>query len=165
MNRPGRMPLSGVDDHTRSTISTAGHTTRGDQGHLILRQLNMPQSELIRAIFLEDSPCCGVPAPASPLLPAAAIASRPSIARPTPMTSDAPPSTIGSSPPRSVRLSMSTTTCRGAATLVTRADTATKWHSIVCSEGAGCEQAVAEGRTDTSWPAWTEAESPFTPGA
>ena len=27
----------------------------------MLRQLITPQSEAIRAIFLEDSPCCGVP--------------------------------------------------------------------------------------------------------
>ena len=37
-----------------------GRTTRGDQGHLMLRERVVPQSEVIRAIVLEDSPCCGV---------------------------------------------------------------------------------------------------------
>ena len=38
---------------------------RGDQGHLMLREHIIPQSEVIRAMFLEHSPCCGVPAPGS----------------------------------------------------------------------------------------------------
>ena len=44
-----------------ATFTTAGHTTRGDQGHLMLRQPIMQSTEVIRAIILEDSPCCGVP--------------------------------------------------------------------------------------------------------
>ena len=38
-----------------------GHTFRGGQGHLMLRDLILPQSEVIRAILLEYSLCCGVP--------------------------------------------------------------------------------------------------------
>ena len=34
---------------------------RGDSGHLMLRKRIAPQSEVIRAIALEDSPCCGAP--------------------------------------------------------------------------------------------------------
>ena len=34
----------------------------------MLRERVAPQSEVIRAIVLEDSPCCGGPAPALPLL-------------------------------------------------------------------------------------------------
>ena len=37
------------------------HTTRGGQGHLMLGERIVPQSEVIRAVLLEDSPCCGVP--------------------------------------------------------------------------------------------------------
>ena len=36
---------------------------RGNQGHLMLKERIAPQSEVIRAILLEDSPCCGGPAP------------------------------------------------------------------------------------------------------
>ena len=39
-----------------------GHTARGDYGHLMMRrQCIVPQSEVIRAILLKDSPCCEVP--------------------------------------------------------------------------------------------------------
>ena len=44
-----------------ATKVTGGRTTRGGQGHLVLREHIAPQSEVIRAIFLEDSPCCGGP--------------------------------------------------------------------------------------------------------
>ena len=41
-----------------------GRTARGDQGHSMLGERIAPQSEVIRAMLLEDSPCCGVgPAP------------------------------------------------------------------------------------------------------
>ena len=36
-----------------------GHTTRGDYGYLMLRERIAPQPEVIRAVLLEDSPCCG----------------------------------------------------------------------------------------------------------
>ena len=44
----------------RSGASPEGRTTRGDQGHLMLGERILPQSEVIRAIVLEGSPCCGV---------------------------------------------------------------------------------------------------------
>ena len=37
-----------------------GHTTRGDWGHLMLKERIVQQSEVIRFILLEDSPCCWV---------------------------------------------------------------------------------------------------------
>ena len=37
--------------------------TRGDQGHLALMERAAPQSEVIRAIVWEDSPCCEVGRP------------------------------------------------------------------------------------------------------
>ena len=40
---------------------TAGHTTRGGQGHVMRRDRVAPQFEVIRAIVLEGSPCCEVP--------------------------------------------------------------------------------------------------------
>ena len=44
------------------TITWSGlHNARGDWGHLMLRERIGPQSEVTRAIILEDSPCCGVP--------------------------------------------------------------------------------------------------------
>ena len=46
--------------------ATEGHTIRGDQGSLMLRKRVAPHSEVIRVIVLEDSPCCGGPAPVSP---------------------------------------------------------------------------------------------------
>ena len=43
-------------------VLPGGHTIRGDQqGHLLLRERVAPQSEVIRAIFWEDSPCCEAP--------------------------------------------------------------------------------------------------------
>ena len=42
-----------------------GRTIRGDQGHLMPRYRILSHSEVIRAILLEDSPCCGVPAPSA----------------------------------------------------------------------------------------------------
>ena len=43
------------------TVQSVGMcTARDDQGHLMLRKRIVPQSEVIRAIFLEDSPRCGV---------------------------------------------------------------------------------------------------------
>ena len=41
-------------------------TTRGDQGHLMLRERVAPQFEVIRIKILEDSPCCEVPLVGSP---------------------------------------------------------------------------------------------------
>ena len=38
-------------------------TIRGDQGHVVPRELVLSQSEVTRAILLGDSPCCAVPAP------------------------------------------------------------------------------------------------------
>ena len=46
-----------------------GHTARGDQGHLMPRERAAPQSEVIRVMFLEDSPCCGAPAPSRKMPP------------------------------------------------------------------------------------------------
>ena len=46
-----------------------GHTTRGCQGHLMLRERVSPQSEVIWAIFWGDGPCYGVPHRAVPLDP------------------------------------------------------------------------------------------------
>ena len=42
----------------RHQPGTAGNTTRGVQGHLMLRERVAPQSEVIRAIVSGDSPCC-----------------------------------------------------------------------------------------------------------
>ena len=39
-------------------ISPWAHTTRGDQGHLMLKERVAPQPEVIRAIVSEGSPCC-----------------------------------------------------------------------------------------------------------
>ena len=41
------------------TSGSEGRTTRGDAGHLMLRERAVPQSEVMRAILLEGSPCCG----------------------------------------------------------------------------------------------------------
>ena len=41
-------------------IELQEHTTRGAQGHLMLGEHIVPQSEVIRAILSEDSPCCRV---------------------------------------------------------------------------------------------------------
>ena len=61
--------------------SAGGHTTRGDQGHLMLGERIAPYSEVIRAMVLEDSPCCGGPqhlsAAASPSSEAPGIGSAP----------------------------------------------------------------------------------------
>ena len=40
-----------------------GHMIRGDQCHLMLECFIASQSEVIRAIVSDYSPCCGVPAP------------------------------------------------------------------------------------------------------
>ena len=39
---------------------TGGRATRGGQGHLVPGERVLSQSEVIRAILLENSPCCGV---------------------------------------------------------------------------------------------------------
>ena len=44
---------------TAFLIEYLWHTTRGDQGHLMPRERVAPHSEVIRAVVLEDSPCCG----------------------------------------------------------------------------------------------------------
>ena len=36
-----------------------GTQTRGDRGHLMRREHITASFEVLRAIFLEDSPCCG----------------------------------------------------------------------------------------------------------
>ena len=58
---PARPPAaSGPAQSARpSPPAPAGRTTRGDSGHLMLRERVVPQSEVTRAVFLEDSPCCG----------------------------------------------------------------------------------------------------------
>ena len=49
----------------RGDDALSTHAIRGDLGHWMLRKRIATQSEVIWAIVLEDSPCCGGPAPAS----------------------------------------------------------------------------------------------------
>ena len=54
-------PSSVSGRSTASAVSTCGDTVRGGQGLLMLRGRVLTPSEVIRAIWLEHSPCCGVP--------------------------------------------------------------------------------------------------------
>ena len=44
-----------------ASTSRPGYTTRGNQNDLMLGEDIAPQAGVIRAILLEDSPCCGIP--------------------------------------------------------------------------------------------------------
>ena len=54
-------PTPSLQDLGAFLTTCAAHTARGGQGHLVLRERTAPQSEVTRAMLLEDSPCCGVP--------------------------------------------------------------------------------------------------------
>ena len=62
--RPGKSSNSRpfrVRGRRPRTRESEGHTPRGDSGYLMLGERVALQPEVIRAIVLEDSPCCGVP--------------------------------------------------------------------------------------------------------
>ena len=59
--------LSGTPPIDWST--SYGRTIRGDSRHLMRMECIAPQSEVIRAILLEDSPCCGSCCPHRELRP------------------------------------------------------------------------------------------------
>ena len=48
-------PTPSLQDLGAFLTTCAAHTARGGQGHLVLRERTAPQSEVIRAILLEDS--------------------------------------------------------------------------------------------------------------
>ena len=56
-----RRPSAPTRTAPRRPAAPEGYATRGDQGHLMLWERIVPQSEVIRAIFVEDSLCCGFP--------------------------------------------------------------------------------------------------------
>ena len=62
-HRVDRVPHDAQDVEAREDRLLKGTQKRGDYGHLMLGDHNLKQSEVIRAILLKDSPCCGVPAP------------------------------------------------------------------------------------------------------
>ena len=51
------MPQQHVKEDVLIGLPETQHKTRGDQGRLAAKEHVAPQSEVIRAIVLEDSPC------------------------------------------------------------------------------------------------------------